>query len=58
MPKKAQDHVNEVMSDLNQAKSCLQTAKQKAEKSQNKQVIDEAISSLTNACDCLASYQD
>lgn len=56
--KNAQDYVNDVKVEINQAKSCLETAKAKAEKSQNKQVIDQAISSLTNACDCLGSYQD
>lgn len=56
--KNAQDYVNEVKTEINQAKSCLETAKAKAEKAQNKQVIDQAISSLNNACDCLCSYQD
>ncbi len=56
--KKAVDYVEEVKSEINTAKSALQQAKMKAEKMENKNVIDDAISSLTNACDSLCSYQD
>ena len=56
--RKAQDYIDEVKAEISQAKSNLETAKQKAEKSQNKNVIDEAITALNDACDMLYEYRD
>ncbi len=56
--KKAQDYIDDVKMEIGQAKSSLETAKSKAEKTANKQVIEHAIETLTNACDTLCEYKD
>lgn len=55
---KAQDCINDVKTQISKAETELNEAKMKAEKSGNKEVIEEAISSLKSACDCLDKFQD
>lgn len=55
---KAQDCINDVKSQLSKAETELNQAKMKAERTENKTVIEDAISSLKNACDCLDKFQD
>ena len=55
--KKAQDYINEVKTTLTSAESCLQQACNKAEKTQNKEKIENALHSIKTACDCLNQYR-
>lgn len=55
---KAQDCINDVKTQLNKAETELNEAKMKAEKTENKTVIEDAISSLKSACDSLDKFQD
>ena len=55
---KAQDYVNQSMTNCQNTVSSLQQALNSAEKSENKAKIQSAINSLNSACEQLTSYQD
>lgn len=55
---KAQDYVNQSMTNCKNTVSSLQQALQSAEKQDNKAKIQSAINSLNSACQELSKYQD
>lgn len=58
MPQKAQDYINQGKTNLSSAVSSLQQALGAAEKSENKAVIQQAISAVNNASNDLCNYKD
>lgn len=58
MPQKAQDYINQGKTNVSAAVSCLQQALGTAEKAENKDVIQQAISALNNASNDLCNYKD
>ncbi|WP_160169941.1 hypothetical protein [Clostridium hydrogeniformans] len=55
---KAKDYVDQVHAQIKSAETSLNQAYEKAEKSENKSVIQNALSSLQTACDNLNKYKD
>ena len=58
MPGKAKQYVDQSMSSLESTVSTLQQAFNSAEKSENKNKIQQAITSLNSAQQQLSGYQD
>lgn len=56
--KKALDYINEVKSQIQRTESSLTEAHSLAEKDDNKQIIENAMSMLVNTTKCLSEYKD
>lgn len=58
MPNKAKDYIDMSMTAVENIKSNLQQAQTMAEKAENKEKIQQAMSAINTACSCLSSYKD
>lgn len=56
--KKAADYIYDVRTEIQNAQTLLCQAREKAEKLENKAIIQEAIGSLDFVTECLCKYQD